>query len=69
MASKEQLRKVAMYCNEYRPVFDTSFSSSTSHFEETKSCKNCEHFTESGFCDINLVDKILSSLSMELGKK
>lgn len=70
MASKDQLRKVALYCNEYRPVFESSISSSVdTSYHETKSCKNCEHFTENGYCDIDLVDKVLSSLAMELDKK
>ncbi len=70
MASRDQLRKVALYCNEYRPVFESSFSSSLDNsYHETKSCKNCEHFNEDEKCDIDLVDKVLSSLAMELEKK
>lgn len=70
MASKDQLRKVALYCNEYRPVFNSSVTSQIQNsYEETKSCTNCEHFTSDGKCSIDLVDKILSSLAMELDKK
>ncbi|HLR35512.1 MAG TPA: hypothetical protein VK071_09365 [Tissierellales bacterium] len=60
MASKEQLRKVAIYCDEY--------NSNTSKIE-TESCENCTHFTENRLCDIDLVDEVLSNLAMELDLK
>lgn len=62
MASKDQLRKVAQNCHEY-----------TNNVDKSKikfiSCENCNHFTKEGKCDIDLVDKILSSLAMELDSK
>lgn len=70
MASKEQLRKVALYCDEYNANHNSSMRSSTDFYNENfKSCENCTHFTEEGLCDIDLVDKVLSSLAMELDKK
>lgn len=60
MASKEQLRKIAIYCDEYNP------NASDINME---SCENCTHYNEERICDINLVDKVLSSLAMELDLK
>ncbi len=60
MASKEQLRKVAIYCDEYNP---------NSSNIETKSCENCTHYTQDKICDIDLVDEVLSNLAMELDLK
>lgn len=37
--------------------------------EDIKSCENCIHFTRDHKCDIDLVDKVLSSLAMELDKR
>lgn len=70
MASKEQLRKVAIYCDEYDSVYDSSFKSTTVNADENfKSCENCSHFTDDRKCDIGLVDKVLSRLAMELDFK
>lgn len=70
MANKEQLRKVAIYCDEYSPVDDATLKSiDTAYGEEVPSCENCTHFTMEGKCDIDLVDKVLSSLAMELDLK
>ena len=66
MASKEQLRKVAIYCDSYNTKEDTSLKSSSNIYEEKyASCENCSHFTKEGKCDVDLVDEILSSLAME----
>ncbi|NMB28248.1 MAG: hypothetical protein GX987_09395 [Tissierellia bacterium] len=70
MASKEQLRKVAVYCDSYHLKEDNSLKSSSDVYEQKyKSCENCSHFTKEGKCDIDLVDKVLSSLAMELDLK
>lgn len=58
MASKEQLRKVALYCSEY-----------DAQAGGVKTCEKCGHFTEDGLCDIDLVDEILTNMAMELDKK
>jgi recombinational DNA repair protein RecR len=70
MASKEQLRKIAIYCDKYNPnrEDDLNLSSNVSH-EKYESCENCSHFTNEGKCDIDLIDKVLSSLAMELDLK
>ena len=34
-----------------------------------ESCENCTHFTDEGKCDINLIDKVLSNMAMELDQK
>jgi recombinational DNA repair protein RecR len=70
MASKEQLRKIAIYCDSYDTREDTSLQSSSDVYEEKyESCENCSHFTRDGKCDIDLIDKVLSSLAMELDLK
>lgn len=70
MASKEQLRKIAVYCDEYSPKGDNALNISSSVYSEKyESCENCSHFTTEGKCDINLIDKVLSSLAMELDLK
>ena len=70
MASKEQLRKIAIYCDAYNIKEGHSLKSSLDNYEEKyKSCENCSHFTKEGKCDIDLVDKVLSSLAMELDLK
>lgn len=70
MASKEQLRKIAIYCNSYNPKEENSLNISSNIYEEKyENCENCSHFTKDGKCDINLIDKVLSSLAMELDLK
>lgn len=68
MASKEQLRKVAIYCDSYSPN-DSGGLKNLSGDKKFKSCENCIHYTNEGKCKLNLVDKILSSLAMELDFK
>lgn len=65
MASKDQLRKIAIYCDEYTPRSHEDRGLKSSVEEKRDSCTNCIHFTERGFCDLDLIDKVLSSLSME----
>ena len=70
MASKEQLRKIAIYCDSYNPDGDDALNiSSNVYAEKYESCENCSHFTDEGECDIDLIDKVLSSLAMELDLK
>lgn len=70
MASKEQLRKIAIYCNSYTPQEEDILKISSNIYEEKyESCENCSHFTREGKCDIDLIDKVLSSLAMELDLK
>ncbi len=33
--------------------------------EKYESCENCSHFTKEGKCDVDLIDKVLTSLAME----
>lgn len=65
MASLEQFRKIAIYCDSYSPktTYNSSLTSST--MMERDSCTNCKHFTNQKYCDLDLIDKVLSSLSME----
>ncbi|WP_236914595.1 hypothetical protein [Clostridium sp. Cult2] len=66
MASKEQLRKIAIYCDSYSPRKDDSLNMTSQVYEEKfESCENCSHFTKEGKCDVDLIDKVLTSLSME----
>ena len=66
MASKEQLRKIAIYCDEYKSkIHDEEISLKNIAEAEYISCTNCVHFTREHKCELNLIDKILSSLAME----
>jgi hypothetical protein len=64
MASKEQLRKIAIYCDSYTPREKNQLKSQTND-SKFESCENCVHFTDTGKCDLDLIDKVLSSLAME----
>ncbi|MDD3840960.1 MAG: hypothetical protein PHP06_10445 [Clostridia bacterium] len=66
MASKEQLRKIAIYCDSYNPRDEDALNITSQVYEEKfESCENCSHFTKEGKCDLDLIDKVLSSLAME----
>lgn len=69
MASKEQLRKVALRCDEYNAKQDESSSLKSSYEELYETCTNCIHYNEHGHCELDLIDKTLSSMSMELDLK
>ncbi len=65
MASKEQLRKIAMYCDEYNCKNDDKLTLRNSSEDLHENCTNCTHFNEKGHCELDLIDKVLSSMSME----
>ncbi len=66
MACKEQLRKIAIYCDSYNPRDEDALNITSQVYEEKfESCENCSHFTKEGKCDLDLIDKVLSSLAME----
>ena len=66
MSSKDQLNKIAMYCDEYHcSIHDDEISLKNFTEAEKESCTNCSHFTENHTCELDLIDKVLSSLSME----
>ncbi|HHV47292.1 MAG TPA: hypothetical protein GXX53_10430 [Tissierellia bacterium] len=66
MASKEQLRKIAIYCDSYNPHEGNDLKNISQNFDKKyESCENCTHFTREGKCELNLIDKVLSSLAME----
>lgn len=69
MASVEQLRKIPLYCDEYtvKSSDDESLKSSTD--ENHDSCVKCAHYNEKGLCNLDLIDKVLTSMSMELDFK
>ncbi len=69
IASKEQLRKVALYCDEYNPWRDNLVSSARAYEDKYENCVNCSHYTKEGKCDLNLIDPLLTSMSMELDLK
>ena len=70
MTSKEQLRKIAIYCDSYNPKEEDTLNITSNVYEEKyESCENCSHFTKDEKCDIDLIDKVLSSLAMELDLK
>lgn len=57
MESKEQLRKIAIRCNEYE-----------AGSENRESCLNCIHYVRH-VCELDLIDKVLSSMAMDLDLK
>lgn len=69
MASKEQLRKIALYCHEYDPSRSSLTSSARAYEDKYENCINCIHYNKEGKCDLNLIDPILSSMAMELNLK
>lgn len=70
MPSKDQLRKVAIYCDKYSNSEDRGELSLRSDIgEKQESCTNCTHFTREHRCELNLINKTLSSMAMELDLK
>ncbi len=70
MASLEQLRKVALYCDEYLNDSEESSGELKSSFEERyDSCTKCIHYSRDRKCELDLIDKTLSSMAMELDLK
>lgn len=66
MASKDQLNKIAIYCDRYNcKIHDDEISLKNIAEVERESCTNCTHFTHEHTCELDLIDKVLSSLSME----
>lgn len=59
MESLEQLRKIAIYCDEY---------DSNTKKTDIQSCSNCKHYLNKR-CELDLIDKVLTSLSMDLDLK
>jgi hypothetical protein len=68
MASKEQLRKIAIYCDEYKSKNNDNQTLTSSYEDRYESCTNCKHYTNNK-CSLDLVDKVLSSMSMEVDFK
>ncbi|MFA5523967.1 MAG: hypothetical protein WDA24_06395 [Tissierellales bacterium] len=68
MASKDQLRKVADKCSEHKYTSNDErlISSINPSGYVVKSCENCIHFTENHKCDLDLTDKILVNMAMEM---
>lgn len=70
MASKDQYNKIAIYCSRYDcKIHDEEISLKNFTEIEKESCTNCSHFTRDHTCELDLIDKVLSSLSMELDLK
>lgn len=64
MESKEQLRKIAIFCDSYSPLGKDELKAQKRE-DSFKSCENCKYFTEKRECKLDLIDKVLSSLAME----
>mgnify|MGYP001017159725 CR=1 FL=1 len=64
MASREQFRKIALYCDEYRPKVNDRQMLTSSYEDKYENCTNCKHYSDSK-CKLDLIDKVLSSMSME----
>lgn len=67
MESKEQLRKIAIYCDAYDSNI-SNLRSGDGHEEKYESCTNCTYYYNLK-CELDLIDKVLSSLSMDLDLK
>ena len=67
MESKEQLRKIAIYCDEYDST-RSNLRSGDSSEDRFDSCINCTHYVNHG-CELDLIDKVLSAMSMDLDLK
>lgn len=66
MVSKEQLRKIAIYCDSYNPCEEKRLENVSQDYDKKfESCENCTHFTKERKCELDLIDKVLSSLAME----
>lgn len=65
MESREQLKKIALYCDKYNAEIHEGLKMESSSDERKESCTNCSHFTDEQKCELDLIDKVLSSLSME----
>ncbi len=66
MASKEQLRKIALYCDSYSPRENSGLTSESGSYEDKfENCTKCNHYTDEGRCELDLIDKILSAMAME----
>ncbi len=61
MVSKMQLNSVGEVCPGYLPADNASWMLSTVDSEKDASCESCIHWEENR-CNIDLFDKILSSL-------
>lgn len=64
MASREQFRKIATYCDKYSSQRENLMELRSGDMETKESCLNCIHF-ENHSCELDLIDKVLSSLSMD----
>ncbi|MDD2446452.1 MAG: hypothetical protein PHY91_02010 [Tissierellia bacterium] len=64
MASKEQLRKIALYCDEYKSITNDEQRLTSSYEDKYENCTNCKHYSDNK-CKLDLIDKVLSSMSME----
>lgn len=66
MESKDQLNKIAVFCDEYQcRIHDEEISLKNIAEVEKESCTNCKHFTRDHTCQLDLIDKVLSSMAME----
>ncbi|MBC8589134.1 hypothetical protein [Paratissierella segnis] len=69
MASAEQLRKIPLYCDKYLVESIDEHNLTNSVSDKHDSCIKCAHYNEKGLCNLGLIDKVLSSMSMELDFK
>lgn len=68
MASREQLRKIAVYCDEYNMKEGENGGLKSATLENRESCTNCKHYVERR-CELDLIDKVLSAMSMDTDLK
>ena len=46
MASKEQLRKIALYCDEYKSITNDEQRLTSSYEDKYENCTNCKHYSD-----------------------
>lgn len=68
MASRDQLRKIAIYCDKYNMKNDEDGSLKSGSLEKRESCINCSHYVGRR-CELDLIDKVLSAMSMDTDLK
>ena len=64
MANQEKLITIANNCSKYE-ARDNSLTSYT-NVDPEPSCEYCTHYTSDKICNLDLIDKISSSMDMEL---
>lgn len=64
-ATNEVYEEVAEHCSRFSPISNrNSYSNSYSDSKET-SCKNCSHFDDEEYCELDLYDQIVENRHLD----